>query len=328
MKGDKEAMVGYWRGIVPILIGAAIAAPALADSPSGTGFVGEGGKLLATGGVSQVEGAAGGGLVPWALIAGYGSRDSIGVTVHETYVPLQDFTLHAPGIAVGFYDRVELSYAADLFTVDNNNLSPGGLQKGFTFHQDVFGAKVRVIGDAVYDQDSLLPQIAIGTQIKRNDHANAAVFKAVGAKDIDGVDFYAAATKVILNYSVLANATVRFTKANQFGLLGFGGPLNNDYQPQFEGSLAYLFSRKFALGAEYRTKPNNLNRFAGVLPIAPEENAYDVFAAYFPTKNLSITAAFVDLGRIADVSLAPLGVNSSLEPRQQLGAYLSVQLAF
>ena len=169
---------------MPILIGAAIAAPALAGSPPGTGVVGEGGKLLATGGVSTVEGAAGGGLVPWALISGYESRDAIGVTAHYTYVPLHDFTLHTPGIAVGFYDRLELSYAADLFTVDNENLAAGGLHRGFTFHQDVFGAKLRVIGDAVYDQDSFLPQIAIGTQFKRNDHGD--VLKAVGANSANG----------------------------------------------------------------------------------------------------------------------------------------------
>ena len=32
-----------------------------------------GGKLLLTGGVTQIEGAGGGGLTPWALIGGYGS---------------------------------------------------------------------------------------------------------------------------------------------------------------------------------------------------------------------------------------------------------------
>ncbi len=36
------------------------------------------GKLTATGGVSQIEGAGGGGLMLWALITGYGSRDSYG----------------------------------------------------------------------------------------------------------------------------------------------------------------------------------------------------------------------------------------------------------
>lgn len=34
-----------------------------------------GGRLLLTGGVSTIEGAGGGGLVPWALIGGYGTRD-------------------------------------------------------------------------------------------------------------------------------------------------------------------------------------------------------------------------------------------------------------
>ena len=38
------------------------------------------GKLLATGGVSAVEGEGGGGLTPWALISGYGTRDGVGST--------------------------------------------------------------------------------------------------------------------------------------------------------------------------------------------------------------------------------------------------------
>lgn len=284
------------------------------------------GKLLATGGVSQVEGSAGGGLVPWAVISGYETRDGIEVTVHDTYVPVSDFTLHSPGIAVGLYNRVELSYAADLFVIDNQNLAPGGLNSGYTLHQDVFGAKVRIFGDVVYDQDSLLPQLAVGLQYKHNN--NKSTLAAVGAKDTDGVDFYVAATKLFINYSLLVNATVRMTKANQFGLLGFGGPLNNDYQPEFEGSVAYLFSKRFAVGAEYRTKPNNLAKFANALPISPEENAFDVFAAYFITKNISVTAAYADLGHIANVSLAPLGVAKTLEPNDQRGAYLSLQLAF
>ena len=49
---------------------------------------GHGGKLLLTGGVSTVEGAAGGGLVPWALIGGYGTRDQVGGNVFVTRVTL------------------------------------------------------------------------------------------------------------------------------------------------------------------------------------------------------------------------------------------------
>ncbi len=68
----------------------------------------DGSKLLATGGVSQVEGAGGGGLANWALITGYGTRDGIGANVHYTTVLLPDYTLHSAGIAVGLFDRLEL----------------------------------------------------------------------------------------------------------------------------------------------------------------------------------------------------------------------------
>jgi hypothetical protein len=36
------------------------------------------GRLLATGGVSSLEGAAGGGITPWAVLAGYGEAGKPG----------------------------------------------------------------------------------------------------------------------------------------------------------------------------------------------------------------------------------------------------------
>jgi hypothetical protein len=113
------------------------------------------------------------------------------------------------------------------------------------------------------------------------------------------------ATKLLLAESLLVDATLRETKANQFGILGFGGDKHNDYSTQFEGSGAYLFSRRFAVGAELRTKPSNLS-------IVHEGAAWDLFAAYFFNKNLSITAAYADLGNIAIEN-------------DQHGAYLSLQ---
>jgi hypothetical protein len=126
------------------------------------------GKLLATGGVSAVEGEGGGGLTPWALITGYGTRDGIGVNVHQTYVGLPDYQLVSPGIAIGLFDRLELSYAWQAFDTEATGAALG-LGQGFTFHQNIFGAKLKLIGDAVYDQDSWLPQIAAGLQHKEND---------------------------------------------------------------------------------------------------------------------------------------------------------------
>jgi hypothetical protein len=249
----------------------------------------ESGRLLATSGVTQLEGAGGGGIVPWSLITGYGTQDAIGANAHYTFVHLPAFTLHSAGVGVGLYDRLELSYAHEWFDTGSAGAKLG-LGKGYTFHLDVAGAKLRLFGDAVYDQDNWLPQVAVGTEFKAADRH--AVLHAIGARSPDGADFYLSATKLFLAQSLLVDATVRATKANQFGLLGFGGDRDNGYTAQFEGSAALLLRRDFAVGAEVRTKPDNL-RFA------QEGTAFDVFAAYFLNKNLSATLAFVALGPIA-----------------------------
>ena len=249
----------------------------------------ESGRLLATAGIAQIEGAGGGGLAPWATITGYGTRDAVGGNVHGTVVRVSNYTLGSFGAALGRYDRVELSYARHAFDTRATGRSLG-LGRGFTFRQDVFGAKVRLFGDAVYDQASLLPQVSAGVQYKVNDRRD--ILRAVGARRARGVDFYLSATKLFLSESLLLNATVRLTRANQLGILGFGGDRNDGYRPEVEASAALLLSRNVAVGVEYRTKPDNL-RFAR------ESDWYDAFIAWFPTKNVSATLAYVNLGSVA-----------------------------
>lgn len=268
------------------------------------------GKLTATGGVSQVEGAGGGGLTPWALITGYGTRDSYGANAHYTQVSTQDYALKTYGVAVGIADRVELSLARQEFT---GSLAPLNALK---LQQDILGLKVKVAGDAVYDQTGWLPQIAVGAMVKRDSAIGGlgalgvTNVKQLGAKDDRGVDYYVSATKLYLAQSILLNGTLRLTKANQMGLLGFGGDKKDSYEPEFEGSIAYLLNRKLVLGAEYRMKPRNLG-------VDNEKDYYDAFLAYFPTKNLSVTAAYVNLG---DITI--------FNPKKQRGWYLSVQAGF
>lgn len=263
-----------------------------------------GGKLLLTNGVSTIEGSGGGGLATWSTIAGNATEEGIGGSAHGTVIELPDYNWTSYGVALGFFDRVELSYARqNLDTIDIG--AALGLGRGYTLNQDVFGAKLRLAGDAVYGS-SLMPQIAVGVQHKRS--SDDAVVAAVGGASPHGTDFYISATKLLLSHSVLANATVRFTKANQNGLLGFGSATDNDHKPQFEGSIAYQLSRRFVIGGEYRTKPDNL-------AIAREDDWLDLFAAYAVTRNVTVTAAYVDLGSIATAD-------------KQRGAFLSLQAAF
>ena len=264
-----------------------------------------GGKLLLTGGVSALEGGAGGGLSTWALISGNETSRGVGGGVHATYVNVPDYELRSVGAAVGLFDRVELSIARQEFDTGATGAKLG-LGKGFTFKQDIAGVKVRLIGDAVYDQDTWLPQIAVGAQIKQNNQN--AIIHAVGGKDDSGIDYYAAATKLLLDKSLVLNGTVRLTKANQTGLLGFGGDKHDSYGAQFEGSAGYVVSKRLLVGAEYRTKPDNLG-------FAKENDWVDVFVAYAFNKTLSVTAAYADLGTIATF-------------KGQHGLYISLQAGF
>lgn len=268
------------------------------------------GKLSATGGVSQLEGAGGGGLTPWALITGYGSRDSWGANAHYTGVRTQDYTLDTAGIAVGLADRVELSLAQQHF---KGSLAP--LDR-LSIRQDILGVKVKLAGDAVYGQDVFLPQLAVGALYKRNKGVGGlgalGVTKVaqLGAKDDSGTDVYLAATKLLLQQSLLLNATVRATKANQMGLLGFGGDKGDSYKAMLELSAAYMVDRQMVAGVEYRRKPHNLG-------VDNEKAYYDVFVAWFPSKHVSVTAAYAVLGDI-----------TVFNPKRQRGAYLSVQAGF
>jgi hypothetical protein len=264
-----------------------------------------GGKLLLTDGISTTEGAGGGGLAAWALITGNETRDGIGGAASATLVELPDFRLTAFTAAIGAWDRVELSYARQRFDTRDAGAALG-LGRNFTFGQDIIGAKVRVAGDAVWDQDRLLPQISVGVQHKIAN--KGAVIRAVGGRESSGTDFYVAATKLVLSRGVLLNATARYTKANQLGLLGFGGDKGNRRTVQFEGSAAYMLSRKLVLGGEVRTRPNRLG-------FAEEDTGVDLFAAWAFTRNLTATAAYADLGDIATV-------------KNQRGLFMQLQAAF
>lgn len=264
----------------------------------------QGGKLLLTNGISSLEGASGGGLTPWAVIAGNETKDGIGVSGHATIAEVKSYDFQSAGLSIGFFDRVELSYAHHNFNTNDIGAALG-LGKDYAFKQDVFGAKVKLVGDLVYGSP-MMPAIAIGAQYKNSN--NDAVVRAVGAKDDKGVDYYVSASKLILSHSILASATVRATKANQLGLLGFGGDENSDYSLQVEGSLAWQISRRFAIGGEYRTKPDNLG-------IAREDDWFDVFGAYAINRHLTLAVAYTDLGSIATVD-------------KQRGALLSLQAAF
>ena len=300
------------------------------------------GKVIATGGVSMTDGAGGGGITPWATISGYETRDGVNGDVHYTYVVLPNYSLNSIGAAVGLWDRVELSYANDVLTTGStfdtvglvgsllggsgsSGTTPGIEPWNTTIKMNVFGAKVRLFGEAIYDSDNLIPQVALGGFYK--DNQNAALLKTLGADKSKDWEAYLAATKIFFPINTLVNVTLRYTAANETGLTGFGGPDGDKKKIRPEVSLAYLLNKRTAIGAEYQQHGHNLEGQSvnlnglnltglGVGSLTQHEsNWYDAFVAFFPSKNLSITMAYAMLGNI------------TLTPNQS-GYYISLQAGF
>ncbi len=231
------------------------------------------------------------------------TNTEVGASAFVTYVSTQDFALRAGGASVGVDNRVEISVARQRFDA-------GSVVPGLTLGQDIVGLKLRLAGDAVFDPDRWLPQIALGAEWKRTLDFEQ-IPRAVGAARGEDVDLYIAATKVyfaaLAGHNVIVDATLRRTRANQFGLLGFGGD-GSGYSWAPEASAAVWLNDDVLLGAEYRAKPDNLHAFR-------EDDAADIFLAWAPVKNFSLTVAWTDLGRIVG------------KPPQR-GAYLSLWLGY
>lgn len=291
-----------------------------------------GSRLIASGGITGFEGTAGGGITPWAFIGGYTSKEEISYSANVQYLSLNDYSLTTAGAGISLFDRVEISIQRQRLDISaglTSNvfalLTEGAVTNAnsTTIEQDIVGAKVKLFGDGVFTQNSWAPQIALGAQYKKNRDVDSSlslpdgtvpipevgVPLLLGAKDNSGTDIYLSATKLWLGtpsgYNLLTNLTARYTKANVFGLLGFGAEGNDNAKVEWEGSVAVLISPTTAIGTEFRTQTNRLGG------LAEEDTVIDAFIAYFPNKSISITAAYVDLGNL------PLQESSS-------GFYLTV----
>jgi hypothetical protein len=265
----------------------------------------EQGRLIATGGASSIEGSAGGGIIPWAVLAGYGEQGEWGANAFATHVDLPDYTLDVAGMAATYGNRVELSYAHQRF--DLGSLVSKLSLPDDNLTQDIFGIKVRLFGDLIYDN---LPQVSLGLEYKhQNDFA---IPRLIGAQRDSDVEGYLTASRLFMGaafgYNVVVNGGVRYSRANETGLLGFGGDRRDSRSVLKEGGVALLFNPRWAVGVDYREKPDNLS-FAG------ESDWVDMFVGYFPNKHVSFVLAYARLGEIATLD-------------NQNGTYLSIQGSF
>ena len=352
------AMACALGALVPVAASAAIGSSCLFGQ----------GRILGTGAVTAVDGAAGGGINPWAVISGYGTNQQIGATAFYSHVLLNNYNMDAYGASVGLFNRIEISFARQSFGLGNTGqvldnrilntaVGPGALPYGTTassalisdgvpepgpaffgsnydLNQDIVGLKVRLFGNIIYDQNWWEPQVSVGVDFHHNEMPKNLANTLHVARN--GVSYYLSATKVWINglfgLTTLADVNIDVTNANQQGLLGFGGVNGMGYKVLPAASVGVFLNRHVVLGAEYRDMPQNQLIAASGTVVTPsggiplhlgtlgdavsKTSAWkDVYVAWFPYKQLSLTAAYVDLGTIAT-------------EKNQSGLYLSLTTSF
>ena len=239
--------------------------------------------------ITNIDGQAGGGLVPWALL-------SSGPTIAITHLGTQNLGINSLAINTSFANRVEVSYARNMLNVTGTGLTAAGADSD---NVDNFGLKVKL-----NDMGDSMPQFALGLVYKRasGNLANLLNTPAFGINK-SGTDVYAAATKIVNigGKTVLLNGVLRASKANQLGLLGFGGGTipgsKTGYSVKPELSVEVFAAENVIVGAEYRAQPSNgVALTDGVLH---QNAAYDFHIVYVANKNFTLTAAYTNLGQVA-----------------------------
>lgn len=241
-----------------------------------------GSKVMGTGGATSIDGMAGGGIVPWALINGYASSGQWSLTAGLSQVAVDDYQLNSQSLGWSYDNRWEVSFAQQKFQIDQTDI---------VLRQQIAGVKYKLAGDLLY---SSIPQIALGAIYKKQ--LDFALPQSIGVSKAADQEYYLAASKIWLDSlfgrNLLLNYTLRATRAQQTGLLGFATQSDHSYQWCHEISAVVLLSHQLALGVEYKQKPDTL-------AAATEQDWRDVFVAWFVNKQLSLVAGYVDLGSIA-----------------------------
>jgi len=324
------------------------------------------GRLLGTGAVTAVDGAAGGGINPWAVISGYGTNQQIGATAFYSHVLLNNYNMDAYGASVGIFNRIEISYARQSFSLGNTgqaldnriirtaaggsnpfgygggttsdaltafNLLPAGgpafFGDNYQLNQDIIGLKVRLFGDIVYDQNWWEPQVSVGVDFHHNEMPKN-LAETLGVKR-NGVSYYLSATKVWLDglfgLTTLANVNIDVTNANQQGLLGFGGVNGMGYSVEPAASVGVFLNRHVVLGAEYRSMPQNQL-------IAPSGAVANGLLVGNVADAVSKTSAWKDVYvawfpyKALSLTAAYVNLGTIATEKNQSGLYLSLTTSF
>ena len=281
----------------------------------------------------MIEGAGGGGLNPWALIANCNIKKAVTPAVFGTYGTTPNYDVYSAGINLSISKYAEVYYAhqsmglpqslTSTLTSGAGSILPADVANENSIDQDIVGGKLQVYGG-----NGVIPALAVGM----NYHMTSAPIPLALGAHANGADFYVAGTGIypLLGSHIILDADIYITRSNYLGLLGQGGAGYRNYGAQGGASVGYFVRKDVVVGAEWRSFPgDNLFGAQSYLQTAlhdpgvnlKQSDWYDGFIAYMPNPQFSVVAAILDLGNM--VNIPGHSVNSN-----QTGFYLSTTAAF
>lgn len=248
---------------------------------------------------TAIEGYGGAAFNPFAYTSGQNKeagKEPLGGVVSKGqfglwYVNLGDVDVDwtALGTAFTVADRLELSYSHEIIAPTGENL-----------YKDNIGAKLNVVPENAGGNNAI-PAISLGAVAK-------SISDTAEGVDDNGFDYYAVATKLITQtpLPVLLSGGLLNTKGQVTGVFGF----NDDDDLVGFGNIDVLPRADLAIGFEYK-QGASFDTFKNA-------DYYDVHAAWFVNKNLTLIGAYVNAGD--DKSTSKIGLGD--------GAVVSAQYAF
>jgi hypothetical protein len=259
-----------------------------------------------------IEGYSGGAITPMAYLCNYcncgcGGKHMTCPAVSYSYVNLSTKHLHTFAVTQTFWNRIELGYAMNQLWLGSlyDDIRKAGLD---SVREDVILHNFNVRGKLI-EENSFglpLPAITAGVHFKYNygmediNRRLGNAFDTIGYDKNYGVDYTLTATKMFPKLAfgrpVIASAGLRFSRAAQLGLLGFG----DTCRASFEGNVVCLPTDWLVLGYEFRQKHNPYGQIAGL--IEDEDNWHALSASVIVNKHLTISALAGLFGNIANAN--------------------------
>ena len=249
----------------------------------------------------NLEGVGGVAFNPLAYPAATFSKDDGQAQVAKPrfgvwYVNLNDSDIDwtTIGVADTFFKRLELSYGYESVNLGPNLFSLNQvLPISQNVHKSNIGAKALLLEENSFGTKSL-PAVAVGAIYKTTTFDAVKLGNNI---DKNGIDAYVVATKLIteLPRPVLLSAGVLSTSGQVNGILGF----NDKQDTVFFGNIDILPLDNAAIGFEFKQ--------GAKFTTFKNANYWNIHAAWFVNKNLSLIAAYAGAGDNHSTSKVGLG---------------------